>query len=205
MTQQPRPHVPCRIRPLLYSRRKPLNSWRVPHKTRLPAATIQKPHQQGSRKAEARSDTDGIGPARSTLASQVKESHHTQITQLQQEIFAVEASVQLLTEQSCQASGSRPDDETMRDFLSRQRDLREEISGLQKDLAGYSDIDPGSVEKKREAVVILKTQAERWTNNIEILEGWFRRSLCADEFFMDGLRRTCYGGEYVEGTGLKDL
>ncbi|KAL8709066.1 MAG: hypothetical protein Q9220_006087 [cf. Caloplaca sp. 1 TL-2023] len=196
MARLPRVHVPCSIRSLLRSRSNPFRSFKVPRQARF-STTARKPRLHAGLKARAQSDTNSIQSAGSIPSAQLNENHLTQIKQLQEEKSRVEASVQLLNEQLCQLLPSRQNDATMKDLISRQKILREEICGHQKDLEGYSDIDPGHLEKKSEDIVVLRTRAERWTDNIEILEGWFRRGLFADDFYMDLLRRHCYGTERV--------
>lgn len=90
-------------------------------------------------------------------------------------------------------------------MMRREKDLREELEGLRKELMRYRDGDPAEVVKKKREVDVCKERAERWTDNIEVLEGWLKGVLGGDRERMEGIRKMFYGDEYVEGEGLSDL
>lgn len=90
-------------------------------------------------------------------------------------------------------------------MMRREKDLREELEGLRKELMGYRDGDPVEVMKKKREVEVCKERAERWTDNIGVLEGWLKGVLGGDRERMEGIREMFYGDEYVEGEGLRDL
>lgn len=90
-------------------------------------------------------------------------------------------------------------------MMRREKDLREELEALRRELMGYRDGDPAEVVKKKREVEVCKERAERWTDNIEVLEGWLKGVLGGDRERMEGIRKMFYGDEYVEGEGLSDL
>lgn len=89
--------------------------------------------------------------------------------------------------------------------MIREKGLREEVEGLRAELMGYRDGDPVEVVKKKREVEVCKERAERWTDNIGVLEGWLKVVLGGDRERMEGIRKMFYGDEYVEGEGLRDL
>ena len=86
---------------------------------------------------------------------------------------------------------------------ARMEELEMELAGLSRELAGYEDVDAGVVEGWRLEAKEEMQRAERWTENCWILEGWLRE-IGVDREALEGLRRECYQGEYVEGEGLAE-
>ncbi|KAL8787806.1 MAG: hypothetical protein Q9213_001993 [Squamulea squamosa] len=84
-------------------------------------------------------------------------------------------------------------------------ELQWDVMTLKDELAHYSDIDPRQMKKKKRDTATMRAKAEIWTTNIELLEGWINKVLCIGPYQLDCLRRECYGPEYVEGEGLKEL
>ncbi|KAL8679825.1 MAG: hypothetical protein Q9186_003941 [Xanthomendoza sp. 1 TL-2023] len=85
------------------------------------------------------------------------------------------------------------------ELLALKKTLQADVITLKDDLEGYKDIDPMELDKKREAIAVMKRKAELWTNNIELLEGWLERALGAEPAQLDFLRREIYGAEYLDG------
>lgn len=81
--------------------------------------------------------------------------------------------------------------------------LEAEVAGLSKELAGYEEVDAGVVEGWRAETKRERDNAEKWTENCWVLEGWLRE-MGVDREALEGLRRECYQGEYVEGEGLAE-
>lgn len=90
-------------------------------------------------------------------------------------------------------------------MIRREKDLREELEELRRELMGYRDGDPVEIVKKKREVEVCKERAERWTDNLGVLEGWLKGVLGGDRERMEGIRKMFYGDEYVEGEGLRDL
>lgn len=89
--------------------------------------------------------------------------------------------------------------------MKRQEGLEKEVAGLRKELETYKDADPGEVARKRKEVEGFRSGAERWTDNLMLVEGYLGRLLGGDREGMEALRRSVYGDEYVEGEGLAEL
>lgn len=89
--------------------------------------------------------------------------------------------------------------------MMREKGLREEVEGLRRELVGYRDGDPGEVLKKKKDVEMFRERAERWTDNVGVLEGWLKGVLGGDRERMEGIRKMFYGDEYMEGEGLREL
>ncbi|KAL8936624.1 MAG: hypothetical protein Q9211_004098 [Gyalolechia sp. 1 TL-2023] len=83
-------------------------------------------------------------------------------------------------------------------LMVRLEKLRKDVVVLKQELEAYKDVDPRKVEQKREEIIAMRAEAERWTNNVAILESWLRREFGIDEQQMDHLRRSSYGTELVE-------
>ncbi|KAI5284636.1 hypothetical protein KEM52_002811, partial [Ascosphaera acerosa] len=67
------------------------------------------------------------------------------------------------------------------------------------------DFPGASARQVREGIARWKAEAERWTDNIYILEGYLARLAGGDREVLDCVKRECYGEEYVEGEGLREL
>lgn len=89
--------------------------------------------------------------------------------------------------------------------MMREKGLREEVEGLRRELVGYRDGDPEEVVKKKREVEMFRERAERWTDNVGVLEGWLKGVLGGDRERMEGIRKMFYGDEYIEGEGLREL
>ncbi|MCJ1400694.1 hypothetical protein MMC11_003902 [Xylographa trunciseda] len=79
------------------------------------------------------------------------------------------------------------------------------LENLKVELDNYKDGDPEERVRKKADVEALKFRAARWTDNIYCLEGYLREVTGGDMEAVEGLRRLCYGSEYIEGEGLKEL
>ena len=97
------------------------------------------------------------------------------------------------------------DDEGRGELVARRVVLEEEAGGLRRELEGYKENDPGEVERLRKEMATFRAGAERWTDNIGILEGRVVQMTGGDREQVEGVKRMIYGGEYVEGEGLREL
>lgn len=95
--------------------------------------------------------------------------------------------------------------ETREELLATQSTLDKEIADLQNQLAAYSDSDPVELERKRLQSQQLKKDAEHYTDDIESMEGWFKK-IGLDAETLKMLRVTFYGDEFDEEEGaLREL
>ncbi|KAL8962372.1 MAG: hypothetical protein Q9193_001214 [Seirophora villosa] len=144
------------------------------------------------------SKTDGT----EALSNAASEDASNSLAKLKSEKMLVDASIHDLEAQIEMTSQSRPNEITMKMLHALRETLQEDIAALRHHVEAYKDADPQWVEEKREETEAMRSQAEKWTNNIDILEGWLRKALGAEQ--MDRLREDCYGADYAAGEVLGD-
>lgn len=128
------------------------------------------------------------------------------VAELEEKVRRVEMERRREEEEEEEAGeGDNEDGEGLAMMMRKEKDLRKELEGLRRELMGYRDGDPVEVVKKKREVEMCKERAERWTDNIGVLEGWLRGVLGGDRERLEGIRKMFYGDEYVEGEGLRDL
>lgn len=80
--------------------------------------------------------------------------------------------------------------------------LREDNTVLIRELELYKHVDPRMVEQKRKEIITWRAEAERWNNNVAVLESWLHRAFDIDEQQIRFLRRSCYGTDHVDNGPL---
>ena len=83
--------------------------------------------------------------------------------------------------------------------------LVREVAALEKELESYRENDPEVVKAMQEETILARAKAVRWTDNIDVVEGWLLEKMGGDREQMEGLQREVYRSEYVEGEGLAEL
>ncbi|KAI9874196.1 MAG: hypothetical protein M1830_010085 [Pleopsidium flavum] len=127
---------------------------------------------------------------------------------LREEKGRVEGSVWDLgarLEEVQKARAGQGEEEEREELVVRERALGGEVEALRVELNGYSENDPEEVERRRAEVELCKVAAERWTDNVLVLEGYLGRLLGGDRVALEEIRALYYGVEYVEGEGLREL
>ena len=128
------------------------------------------------------------------------------IAKLREEKDKIDVAVHELDCKVKEANEKREgEDGGRQDLVSIHSTLQDEMAVLNGELEQYRDGDPGEVVRKREEVKQLREKAERWTDNVGLLEGWLLRMLGGDRGALEDMRRGLYEGEYVEGEGLREL
>ena len=128
------------------------------------------------------------------------------LAKLQEEKEKIDAVLQELDAKVKGASQKREGEDGGRgELTSTHTTLQEEVRVLREELEQYKDGDPGEVTRKREDVKRLREKAERWTDNVGLLESWMLQMLGGDRGALEDMRRALYEGEYVEGEGLREL
>ena len=141
----------------------------------------------------------------SFLSEETKTRSDT-LAKLREEKERIDVAVQELDWKVKEASEKREgEDGGRQDLTSIRMTLQEEIDVLKGELEQYKDGDPGEVVRKREEAKGLRNKAERWTDNVGLLEGWLLQMLGGDRGALEDLRRGLYEGEYAEGEGLREL
>ena len=97
------------------------------------------------------------------------------------------------------------DEENRIKLMDEKEVLNRKVTVLAKELEGYKDNDPGVIRTMQEETESAKQKAERWTDNIDVVQGWLLEKMGGDREQMDNLQREVYGSEYVEGEGLAEL
>ena len=162
---------------------------------------LQALHDEG----KIRVEKIGSGNWYWSFLSEEKNTRENTMSHLKEEQVKVDAVLRELDEKVKTASEMRGEDGGRGDLVTQQLSLSEEVALLRKELEGYKDNDPGEIERKRKVVVGFGTKAERWTDNIGILEGRLLEMTGGDRELVDGIKRMVYGDEYVEGEGLREL
>lgn len=85
-------------------------------------------------------------------------------------------------------------------------ELEKELEKLRVELASYKDNDPMEVENQRNAIVKNRLEVERYTEQIQAMEGWFKKQVGGDKEQMKGMKMEWYGDEYdEEEAALREL
>ena len=140
-----------------------------------------------------------------SFLSEEKNTRDVTMSALSAEKEKIANGVQELEERMKEASETRGEDEGRAELVEEKVVLEDEVVQLERELDGYKDGDPAEVERRRKEVGDFKAAAERWTDNIMILEGYLKSAMGGDLEALDGVKRQVYGDEYVEGEGLKEL
>ena len=141
-----------------------------------------------------------------SFLSEEKHARDIVLSDHRKEKARLERGVQELEEQTRQAEDVRGDHDGRAEMIQRAAILEAEVLELRKELGTYKDCDPGELDRKREEFGALKRGAERWTDNIAILETYLRDTLMGgDAAGLDQVRQMVYGSEYIEGEGLREL
>ncbi|PLB54785.1 hexose transporter protein [Aspergillus steynii IBT 23096] len=62
-----------------------------------------------------------------------------------------------------------------------------------------------SVPEMKAETERFRAAAQMWTDNVFVLEAYVRRLAGGDREILTALQQECYGGEYVDGEGLREL
>ncbi|TLD39202.1 meiotic nuclear division protein 1 [Venturia nashicola] len=85
-------------------------------------------------------------------------------------------------------------------------ELEKDLAKLRVELAAYKDNDPMEVENQRKAIVKDKLEVERYTEQIQAMEGWFKKQVGGDKEQMKVMKKEWYGDEYdEEEAALREL
>jgi len=140
-----------------------------------------------------------------SFASEAKKERTDTMAKLREEKEKVDVTLSELDAKVKGASALRGQDPDRDGLVEKRLVLEQEVELLRKELEGYKDGDPGEVERRRKEIKAYRTKAERWTDNIQILEGQMLKSMGGDREKLDGIKREVYGDEYVEQEGLREL
>lgn len=150
------------------------------------------------------------------FGSEEKKERETKLSQLQEEVDKArksceEAELVLATERRKRDKEQEQDEAEGKEreaLCARKMELEMQLRQLRAEKAEWVDSSssgPGGVAKKKEEVDIWKREALMWTDNIYILEEYLRKLAGGDRELVECMKRECYGDEYVEGEGLREL
>ncbi|EEH04022.1 conserved hypothetical protein [Histoplasma capsulatum G186AR] len=102
----------------------------------------------------------------------------------------------------------RGDEDRDREKLVMKKAEREaEMASLRAEEESYLNggAGGGGIEMKEADIQKWKEEAEMWTDNIYVLEQFLAKLAGGDREIIESVKRECYGQEYVEGEGLREL
>lgn len=142
-----------------------------------------------------------------SFASEERKAREHTLTTLRDEKDKLDCTAKELQGRVAAANATRTDaaDNERGDLVVEHARVAREVLALKAELDSYRDGDPGEVGRKRTEIVALRAKAERWTDNVVILEQWVGQALGGDRERMEAIQMMYYGAEYVPGEGLKEL
>lgn len=91
-------------------------------------------------------------------------------------------------------------------LLGRKADLEAEVNRHRSAAAQSDDsVSRKGVQQLRRELAGHQQQALQWTDNIYVLEEYLRKLAGGDREIVAAVLRECYGDEYVDGEGLREL
>lgn len=91
-------------------------------------------------------------------------------------------------------------------LLTEQDKAFKDLDGLYAELLRFGSKGRFKTEENRQLAKKLEKDTHLWTEQIQIIEGWFREQLSGDLTQLDYIKRSCYGIDYEEEeNGLREL
>ncbi|KAK7521925.1 meiotic nuclear division protein 1 [Phyllosticta citriasiana] len=147
-----------------------------------------------------------------SFPSEVKRDKEAELARAQSEWDKAARTLEELGAKVDQMRAAREDEEELEAADSRQEltqkmeTLKTMLAGLRKELASYSDSDPVEMELKRGALQRTQLEAEKWTDQIQSMEMWFKEQMGGDREALLNMKRIYYGDEFDdEDEGLREL
>ncbi|KAL4739385.1 meiotic nuclear division protein 1 [Aspergillus similis] len=142
---------------------------------------------------------------------EVKERER-QLAQLRKDVERVQASCKRAEADSAVRRKQRDNEfghggeAEWNELMERKKALEEERNRLLAEWTVISTTGEGkSVGQMKEEIEESRQRAQMWTDNIYLLEEYVRKLTGGDREVMQAVQRECYGDEYVEGEGLREL
>lgn len=83
--------------------------------------------------------------------------------------------------------------------------LEKELGGLRRQLGVLVDGQGKSVRVMKREMDEAREMARVWTDEVYVVEGYLRQVAGGDREAVEAVQRECYGEEFVEGEGLREL
>jgi hypothetical protein len=91
-------------------------------------------------------------------------------------------------------------------LITKHADLTKELEKLRTELAAYSEQDPVEMEKKDAETQQSRLDAEKFTDQILVMQGWLKQTIGQDAENFTNLLKSIYDDEYdEEEQGLREL
>ncbi|EDU41771.1 Mnd1 domain containing protein [Pyrenophora tritici-repentis] len=134
-----------------------------------------------------------------------KKAKDTAIEKAQDEYNKANATVSELQAKVDDADAARAEGEEMlmevggdrKTLMTKHSDLAKEVEKLRTELAAYSEQDPVEMEKKTADTQQARLEAEKFTDQILMMQGWFKQQVGGGEDYLSMLKGL-FGPEYDE-------
>jgi hypothetical protein len=103
------------------------------------------------------------------------------------------------------AAAAEAEAEQRKSLMQRRDALIAEVKKIRADEEILMAGGAAGIRRKREVIETAKQEATIWTDNIYILEQYLTKLASGDRDLVDALKRECYGDQYEEGEGLREL
>ncbi|KAL5339499.1 meiotic nuclear division protein 1 [Aspergillus crustosus] len=139
-----------------------------------------------------------------------KKERESQLAQLRKDVERVQASSKRaetdLAVRRKQRDKEGASAEELEALMERKKGLEMERNRLLAEWTAASTTGEGKgVRQMKEEIEQSRQQALVWTDNIYMLEEYVKKLTGGDREMMQAVQRECYGDEYVEGEGLREL
>jgi hypothetical protein len=127
-------------------------------------------------------------------------------------VFETVESLQIKVEEAGTAREEDDDDMLMesgndrKSLMTKYAALFKEMETLRTELASYNENNPVEVERRKEQIRHYKLEVEKWTDQIQSMEAWVKKTAGADKSTFMLMKRNWYGDEFDEEEGgLKEF
>ncbi|KAL4804441.1 meiotic nuclear division protein 1 [Aspergillus unguis] len=144
-----------------------------------------------------------------------KKERERQLSQLRKDVERVRASLKRAHADAAvrkkardkeMGAGGKKGEGEWTELMERKKALEQERNRLQAEWTAISTTGEGKgVGQMKEEIEEFQRLAQQWTDNIYVLEEYVRKLTGGDREVMQAVQRECYGDEYVEGEGLREL
>lgn len=150
------------------------------------------------------------------FGSDEKKAREARLTQLQKEVGKVQVgydevgSTLALQEakwaEEDERKANAEDGIEKEELLRQKHELEKKVQKVHAECKASADsTDSKSIQEKKVELQPLREKAQVWTDNIYVLEEYLNKLAGGDREIMAAVQQECYGEEYVEGEGLRDL
>ncbi|KAF5856058.1 hypothetical protein ETB97_007979 [Aspergillus alliaceus] len=153
-----------------------------------------------------------------SFAEEEKKERERRVEELQKEVDRVRRSNEELDQQLAVRKRQKEEDEATLEAGEREKLMREKaeldaecgrlrtewLTVSTREKEGERDLLNKGIQELKDEVQEFRREAEMWTDNIYVLEGYIKKVAGGDREVIEAIQRECYGEEYVEGEGLRE-